>query len=134
MSNLFTEGSRFFVFGSLPALTLSHRPFTALWCANQKYSPDHQFRISFSHVLESGEVRRNQTQLFRKGEDNLKIKTNIKSDGIVLNHNQKVARGLKIKSGVKVGGMTMQHNQTMAKGLKVKTNVKAGISPIVSLR
>ena len=36
-------------------------------------------------------------------------------------------QGLRVKSNVKVGGPLLQHNQTVAKqGLRVKSNIKAG--------
>jgi len=66
----------------------------------------------------------------------MKIKTNVKADGLSSNHNQTVANGLKVKTDVKAGfnpqpdppGKTdSNHNQTMARGLKVKSSVKAGI-------
>ena len=33
---------------------------------------------------------------------------------------------MKIKTNVKTGGISLQHNRTVARGLKVKTGVKAG--------
>ena len=66
------------------------------------------------------------------------IKTNIKSGGLGLNHNethisdQAKTNGLKVRSLVRAGAMTYNHNETLisdqakAKGLKVKSNVKAG--------
>ncbi|HEU0175464.1 MAG TPA: hypothetical protein VFV58_14475 [Blastocatellia bacterium] len=64
----------------------------------------------------------------------MKIKTNVKSCRITLNHNQTAARASKDKTKVKTGavgngdggGSSLQHNQTMARGLKVKTGIKAG--------
>ncbi|MGH9768452.1 MAG: hypothetical protein ACREAB_13555 [Blastocatellia bacterium] len=45
----------------------------------------------------------------------MRIKTNVKAGKIVLNHNQRVARGLKVKSGVKAGRIAINHNQTVAR-------------------
>jgi hypothetical protein len=35
----------------------------------------------------------------------MKIKTNVKAGGVLLNHNQTVSRGLKVKTNVKAGGV-----------------------------
>ena len=49
----------------------------------------------------------------------MKTKTNIKSGGIALNHNQ----ALKVKTSVRAGGINLaNHNQS----LRVKTSVRAG--------
>jgi hypothetical protein len=73
----------------------------------------------------------------RKGEGQMKIRTNVKAGGSKPQHNQTVTRGLKLKTNVKAGdvpnggGGTVgllggNHNQPVARGLKVKTSVKAG--------
>jgi hypothetical protein len=69
----------------------------------------------------------------------MKVKSNVKADGLTRNHNQKAARSLKVKSGAKAGSPTLplpppdnnNHNQTAARRLKVKTNVKAGLIVVV---
>jgi hypothetical protein len=65
----------------------------------------------------------------------LKVKTNVKSGGLSMNHNQKATRDLKVKTNVKAGigepPTGPNHNQTAARVLKVKTNIKAGLIIVV---
>jgi hypothetical protein len=66
-----------------------------------------------------------------EGGEDMRIRINLKADGVIGSHNEQIQRdgskprGLKTKTGIKGGGVNMQHNQTV-RGLRVKSNVKAG--------
>ena len=53
----------------------------------------------------------------------MQTKSNVKSGGRTMNHNQTSA-ALKVRISVKAGGRTLNHNQTAA-GVKVQTNVSS---------
>ena len=50
----------------------------------------------------------------------LKVKTSIKSGGIMSNHNETLvqppSKNLKVKTNVRAGGMAINHNQTLVRG------------------
>jgi hypothetical protein len=67
-------------------------------------------------------------------EIKMKIRSNVKSGGLGLNHNERLvsakSNGLTVKTGVKAGGIGVNHNERLvsakSNGLTVKTGVKAG--------
>jgi len=67
--------------------------------------------------------------LNEKEKKTMRIKMNVRTEGLTTNHNQTVARGLKVRTSAKAGAIGpdfRNHNQTVTRGLKVKTNTKAG--------
>ena len=47
----------------------------------------------------------------------MRVKSNVKAGGTVINHNQTVT-GLRVKSRVKAGGTVINHNQAVVRGTK----------------
>ena len=53
----------------------------------------------------------------------MKIKSNVKAGGQVINHNETVVRnkrskGLTVKTGVKAGGFDLSHNEKMVQDIE----------------